>query len=167
MKREAHFCPMCGNALEMRHMHGTQRPVCPSCGHVVYFDPKVAVVVFIVQDERILLVQRANDPGMGKWAMPAGFVEWNEPPESAAIREVQEETGLDVRITRLMEVFPKLDNGMADIIIAYAAEITGGTLQAGDDASDAQFFTRDALPELVFHPSQVLVGERWRNGELS
>jgi len=166
MIREAHFCPMCGTKLNMVDRHGALRPVCPNCGHVVYFDPKVAVVVFIEQDDKILLVQRGNDPGRGLWAMPAGFVEWNEPPEEAAIRETVEETGLEVEITGLMEVFPKLDNGLANIIIAYRAQVTGGTLVAGDDADDAQWFTRDNLPELVFYPSQTLVGKRWRNGEL-
>ena len=166
MKREAHFCPMCGHALIQLERHGSLRPVCSECHHIVYFDPKVAVVVFIEQDEQVLLVRRANDPGRGKWAMPAGFVEWNEPPEQAAIRETMEETGLQVEIAHLLEVFPKLDHGLADIIIAYRAQVIGGILQAGDDADDARWFRRDNLPELVFYPSITLVGTRWRQNRL-
>ena len=98
--------------------------------------------------------------------MPAGFVDYDEAPEDAAIRETQEETGLDVRITELMAVFPKLDHGLADIVIAYRAEICGGSLQAGDDADKAEWFTRDTLPELVFHPSQTIVGQWWRTGKI-
>lgn len=167
VKRVANFCALCGAALEERNSHGQMRPVCPACGRVVYFDPKVAVIAVIIVDEQVLLVQRANEPGQGKWACPAGFVEYDEAPADAAAREVLEETGLIVRVTQLLEVFPKKDNGLADIVIAYAADVVDGTLQAGDDAADARWFTRDALPELVFYPSITLIGERWRRGELS
>ena len=163
MTREAKFCPQCGIQLEQREYHDRLRPVCPDCGHVVYFDPKVAVVVFIEQTEKVLLIQRGNEPGKGKWAMPAGFVEWDEAPEAAAIRETWEETGLHVQVIQLMDVFPKKDHGLADIVIAYRAHIIGGTLQAGDDAVNVGWFGRDELPELVFYPSQTIVGDRWLN----
>lgn len=166
MSRVANYCPACGTQLQQRPMHGRIRPVCPDCGYIVYFDPKVAVVVMITDedDAHVLLVQRANEPGMGKWAMPAGFVDYDETPEDAAVREVQEETGLNVDLTRLLAVFPRRDEGLADIVIAYAAQVTSGELIAGDDASDAAWFPRDALPELVFYPSITLVGA-WSRGE--
>lgn len=166
MSRIANYCPACGSPLQQQDRHGRIRPVCPDCDHTVYFDPKVAVVVFITQDDHVLLIQRDNEPGQGLWAMPAGFVEYDEAPEDAAIREVQEETGLDVTIDRLLAVFPKRDHGLANIIIAYTAHITGGTLEAGDDAADASWFTRDNLPELVFYPSKTIVGEWWRENRL-
>lgn len=165
MERVAKYCPRCGTKLVQQHHHDKLRPVCPACEFVVYFDPKVAVIAVITRNggDEVLLVQRANNPGMGKWACPAGFVEHDEPPADAAVREVLEETGLHADITRLIEVFPRKDNGLADIVIAYEATVTGGTLQAADDAADAAWFTRDALPELVFYPSITLIGERWRN----
>ena len=163
--RVANYCPNCGVGLVRRQASGDLRPVCPECGHVVYFDPKVAVVSFITRNEHVLLVQRAYDPGMGKWALPAGFVDAGEDPVEAAMRETLEETGLHSEISRLLDVFPKRDNGLADIVIAYAARITGGELEADDDAADARWFTRDNLPELVFYPSITLVS-RWRDGRL-
>ena len=81
------------------------------------------------------------------------------------MREVLEETGLEVEIERLLDVFPKRDNGLADIIIAYSATVLGGILQADDDASDVGWFGKDEVPELVFYPSIALV-ERWREGSL-
>ncbi len=164
-KQIANYCSICGAKLERREWHGVIRPVCPACGHVVYFDPKVAVVVWIERDEQVLLIQRAYEPGMGKWALPAGFVDAGEPPEEAATREVWEETGLKTHITRLIDVFPKRDNGLADIVIAYKATIIAGELQAGDDAADAQWFGKDNLPPLVFYPSITLVN-RWLANEL-
>jgi 8-oxo-dGTP diphosphatase len=170
MARIANFCMTCGAALEVRDWHGTPRPVCASCNTAIYFDPKVAVVVFITSDgttqgDTVLLVQRAIDPGAGKWALPAGFVEHDEAPEDAARREALEETGVQIEITRLLDVFPKRDHGLADIVIAYAARITGGTLQADDDAAALGWFARDAVPELVFYPSQTLVG-KWQRDDL-
>jgi 8-oxo-dGTP diphosphatase len=166
LTREARFCPMCGKALEQRERYGMVRPICPACGHIVFFDPKVAVATLILQDEKVLLVKRAGDPKKGFWALPAGFVEWNEDPQEAVRRECLEETGLTVRIDRLIDVFhTPNDGGLADIVIAYAASITGGTLQANDDAEAVEWFTRASLPELAFLPSERLLA-RWVAGEI-
>ena len=165
MTRIANFCAVCGGALQRRQLSGRLRPFCPRCGTPVYFDPKVAVVVFIARDDRVLLIQRAVEPGKGKWALPAGFVDHDEAPEDAAIRETLEETCLQVRIDKLLAVFPKRDHGLADIIIAYSAEVLAGEARAGDDAAALGWFPPDELPPLVFYPSITLT-RLWRQGEL-
>ena len=165
MTRIANFCPVCGRRLVSMHVSGRQRPYCASCELPVYFDPKVAVVVFIERDGRVLLIQRAVDPGKGKWALPAGFVDHDEAPEDAARRETWEETQLRVRINKLLAVYPKRDHGLADIIIAYSAEVIDGEARAGDDAADVGWFAREQLPPLVFYPSITLTG-LWAKGEL-
>lgn len=144
---------------------GRVRPYCAACDQPVYFDPKVAVVVFIERDGRVLLIRRAVDPGKGLWALPAGFVDHDEAPEAAAARETLEETGLNVRVEKLLAVYPKRDDGLADIIIAYSATIISGEVQAGDDAADAGWFAPDDLPPLVFYPSITLT-TLWRKGVL-
>lgn len=167
MSRVANYCPRCGHALVQQEKSGRLRPVCPQCEFIVFFDPKVAVLAFIVQNEKVLLVKRGVDPGMGKWACPAGFVEYDEGPEDAVMREVQEETGLATAVSALLEVFPKTDDGgAADIVIAYRMQITGGSLKAADDAEEVGWFGRDELPELVFYPSLTLVGKRWHSGAI-
>jgi 8-oxo-dGTP diphosphatase len=93
-------------------------------------------------------------------------VEHDEAPENAVVREVEEETGLITKVSRLLEVFPKKDDGLADIVIVYTMKIISGALQAADDAEDVGWFGRDELPELVFYPSIHLVGEKWRNERL-
>ena len=163
--RAAHYCSACGQALISRQHTGRMRPYCTSCETVVYFDPKVAVVVFIERDDTVLLIQRAVDPGRGKWALPAGFVDYDEAPEEAAIRETLEETNLRVKIDKLLAVFPKRDHGLADIVIAYSAVHVDGEAKAGDDAAAVGWFDRDGLPPLVFYPSITLTG-LWRAGRL-
>ena len=165
MTRIANYCPVCGRRLVSRHLSGRMRPYCPNCDRPVYFDPKVAVVVFIERDDHVLLIQRAVDPGKGKWALPAGFVDHDESPEEAALRETLEETHLQIRVDKLLAVFPKRDHGLADIIIAYSAQVLDGEPQAGDDAAEVGWFARHNLPPLVFYPSITLT-RRWSNGEL-
>lgn len=165
MSRVANYCSLCGRPLTERMIGGRMRPYCASCEQPVYFDPKVAVVVFIERDGRVLLIRRAVDPGKGLWALPAGFVDHDEAPEAAAVRETLEETSLKVRVEKLLAVFPKRDNGLADIIIAYSATIRSGEAQAGDDAAEVGWFARDNLPPLVFYPSIALTN-LWRKGEL-
>jgi ADP-ribose pyrophosphatase YjhB (NUDIX family) len=159
---------MCGTALEQQHHAGKLRPACPNCGHIVFFDPKVAVVVFTMQNNKILLVKRAVDPGKGRWTFPAGFVDAGEDPKEAARREILEETGLEIEINRLIDVFARNadDGGTADIIIAYAAHVTGGALQANDDAEAVAWFAAHDLPELVFATTEILV-QRWQAGDIS
>ena len=160
-ERVANFCPICGAPTEMQERFGVPRPICAACGHIVFFSPSVAVLALITQGDEVLLVQRAHDPKKGLWVTPAGFMEWDEDPAKAARREVLEETGLDVRIDGLLDVFhTPSDGGLADVVIAYAASIVSGTLQAADDAQDAAWFTRDNLPELAFLPTQRILA-RW------
>lgn len=165
MTRIANFCPTCGNSLVRRLHTGRERPYCRDCQAPIYFDPKVAVVVFIERNDQVLLIRRAVDPGRGKWALPAGFVDYDEAPAAAAARETLEETALRVRIDKLLDVFPKKDDGLADIVIAYSATILSGEPRAGDDADEVAWFTRDNLPALVFYPSITLTA-RWRAGQL-
>ncbi|GAB1421268.1 hypothetical protein MASR2M15_14230 [Anaerolineales bacterium] len=165
MSRVANFCPQCGGRFSTELIDHRLRPHCLQCGFTYYFDPKVAVVIWMQQSDSVLLVQRAVEPGLGKWALPAGFVEWDEAPEEAAVREVQEETGLQIRVTRLLDVFPRRDHGQANIVIAYAAEILDGTPMAADDVSQVGWFTRSNHPEVVFYPTQTLLS-RWKAGLL-
>lgn len=164
----ANFCPRCGTALEQRQRTGAVRPVCPACDYTIYFDPKVAVVVFTLWEGRVLLVKRAYDPMAGYWALPAGFVDADEDPQAAARREVLEETGLAAQIDRLIDVYhTPSDGGLASIVIAYAATITGGVLHPDDDAEEAVWFDKvdaAALP-LAFLPTQTLM-RLWLDGAL-
>lgn len=133
---------------------------------MVFFDPKVAVAAWIRQDARLLLVRRRSDPLAGFWAMPAGFMEYDEHPESALRREVLEETGLQVRVEQLLQLFhTPADGGLANLVLVYEASIFGGDLLAGDDADAVDWFRRDQLPPLAFLPTQALV-RRWQAGAL-
>ena len=162
MADDINFCPRCGHRLERQTVYGAERPVCPSCGRIHFIDPKVAVGVILQDAGRLLLVKRGNDPERGKWSVPAGFVDAGEDPARAAEREALEETGLQVRVTGLLDVYARVRAADgADILIVYLAEVTGGQLQPGDDAEAAAYFEPDNLPELAFNSTEQIVA-RWR-----
>jgi ADP-ribose pyrophosphatase YjhB (NUDIX family) len=90
-------------------------------------------------------------PEIGKWSIPAGYLDHGEDPRETAVRETLEETNLHVKISGLLDVYYNPpEEGGASIFILYHAQLLGGQLQAGDDADDARFFSLDQLPELAF-----------------
>ncbi len=159
------FCPRCGTPIQLKKKFGKVRPVCPSCGWMHFADPKVAAAVLVEQEGRVLLVRRVNKPFRGLWTLPAGFVDAEEDPASAAARECLEETGLTVRVTRVLEVIAGREHERgADFVIVYAAQVESGELAAADDADAADWFERSNLPPLAFKATHVVLEGRDRDG---
>ena len=146
-ERPYSFCPLCGAGLELRSLKPTEpdRLVCAGCGFIFYQDPKVAVGT-IIRDEReqIVLLRRAIQPGYGKWVFPGGFVDRGEAVLDAAHREAREESGLEIRIERLLNVYSY--PGSAPVIIVYVASIAGGSFACDEESLEGRFFTADAIP---------------------
>ncbi len=146
------FCPRCGRELEKRLIDGRQRLRCPekNCDFIYYHNPIPAAGAVIVEDGKILMVKRSVMPRKGWWCLPAGFMEWSEHPTQTAVRELKEETGLDVELKSLFEIYSGEDDPrMNAVLILYLASINGGQLKAGDDAMDVKFFGLDELPEKI------------------
>jgi ADP-ribose pyrophosphatase YjhB (NUDIX family) len=140
---------------------GKLRAVCPQCRWIHFADPKVAAAVLVEQDGRVLLVRRANEPFRGMWTLPAGFVDAGEDPAEAASRECLEETGLTVRINRVVDVVAGREHPRgADFIIVYAAEVLSGDLAPADDADAADWFERAQLPPLAFRATRLLLEKK-------
>ena len=153
---EAGFCPRCGTRLEARWQEDRERPTCPACGFIHYLDPKVAVAVVLGDGRGVLLGRRRIDPGSGRWSFPAGYVNRGEVLEEAAVREVREELGVDVRLTGLVGVYST--RGESVVLVVYAGVIEGGEPRPdGREVSEVRCFRLDALPELAFlHDQRVL-----------
>jgi 8-oxo-dGTP diphosphatase len=156
------FCPVCGGALEPRLLKegDPARLVCVDCAYVFYLDPKLAVGTVITdQHGRIVLVRRAIEPGYGKWVFPGGYVDRGEEVQRAAVREAREETGLEVRIDRLINIYSY--TGRIPVIVVYSATMTGGCLGCDDEGLEARFFEPDAIPwdELAFRSTHEALRE--------
>jgi ADP-ribose pyrophosphatase YjhB (NUDIX family) len=147
------FCPVCGAPLEPRLLKAgePERLVCTACDFVFYLDPKLAVGTIISDDRnRVVLVRRAIEPGYGKWVFPGGYVDRGEELTAAAVREAREETGLDVRLDRLIDIYSY--SGVIPVIVVYAATMIGGCLGCDDEGLEARFFEPGEIPwdELAF-----------------
>ena len=159
---ELNFCPQCGHELVDREAFGRPRRACPTCSRIVFREHKVAAGVLVDRGGEVLLVRRRFEPRKGKWSLPAGFVDADEDPDDAAVRECREETGLEVEVTGLLHVVPGREHPRgADIVIVYRARLIGGEIRPCDDADEVAFFAADALPPLAFRATEVAL-TAWR-----
>ena len=161
------YCPRCGTPMVSKHVYGRMRRVCTECRFIQFIDPKVSAAVMAVQGGKVLLLQRTMDPGRGSWCFPGGFMEIDETPQETAIRECKEESGLDIKITKLVDVFYYQDYRGGGVVIMYAGQVTGGTLKAKSDEAEAiGFFGPDELPEPIEFDSNTETLDRWVNGKI-
>jgi len=167
----ARFCSRCGGLLETVVRPGDNRPrqVCVACGRVHYRNAKPCAGALIVRDRCVLLVKRAIQPFLGCWDIPGGFLEEDEHPETGVIREVREETGLEVRLTDLLgfyvDRYSYSDEGDHCLNIYFLAQVVRGQERPGDDAADLAWFTPDAIankgPEEIAFDHVHLVLADW------
>lgn len=146
------YCFSCGNIANTRFIEGRCRQVCNACETILYQNPSPAAAVLLVKNDAVLLVKRALEPQKGLWALPAGFQEFDETPEEAASREMQEETGLTPHNLRLFDLIYNNSVPHKPVNVAvFLADDAHGTLTPGDDVSAAEFFSLNQLPdELAF-----------------
>ena len=125
--------------------------------------PRVGVGAVVLDGERVLLARRGRPPGQGKWSIPGGLVHLGERIEDAVVRELEEESGLHVRVLGLCGVIDRVVREQDVVryhyvIIDYLAEAVGGRLQAGSDAAEVrwvavddlgQYDTTDGLADMV------------------
>lgn len=149
------YCPMCATTLQPI---GEKFVKCPACGFFHF--PKVgACAVGIVHDgERILLDRRAYDPGKGSWALLGGYLEPNEAPEEALVREVFEETGLVVEVGELISI----EVGGPTCGLVFPARYVSGTLRRSAESTEIAWFEPDSIPwDQIAFPRHRSVLRRW------
>ena len=158
------FCPRCAHELEDQVAYGRVRRVCPSCGFVFFREHKVAAAAVVENDGRLLFVRRGLTPGQGKWTIPGGFVDFDEDPRQAVVREVLEETGYRVAVVRLLDVIHGQEHERgASLLIAYHARLLDDApIGEADKAevTDVAFFPPDRLPPIAFRATKRAI-EVW------
>ena len=126
--------------------------------------PLVGVGAVIVQENRALLIRRAQAPLLGEWSLPGGVLECGETLREAVIREAQEETGLMVEVGEMLGVYERViraDDGRVRyhyVLLDFLCRPLGGELKAGSDASEVGWFRVEELPALglVFDANDVV-----------
>jgi mutator protein MutT len=112
--------------------------------------PEVAVGAIAVRDGALLLVRRGRGPAAGEWSVPGGRVEMGETLHVAVVREVLEETGLEVVVDRFLGWVERIGGGSHFVILDFAVTVLDPSLEAvaGDDAAEVAWVPLDALSEL-------------------
>ncbi len=120
----------------------------------------------ILRKDSILLVERGRQPLKGFWSLPGGVLELGEQLGTAIVREVKEETGLDVQPLNVVEIFERImrdKTGKPEyhyVLVDYFCKVTGGELRAGDDSSKAEWVRRRDLGALKLTEGTLPVIER-------
>lgn len=120
--------------------------------------PSLTVDIIIKIDSGVVLIKRKNEPFKGKWALPGGFVEYGERVEEAAKREAKEETGLEIKIQKLLGVYsdPKRDPRGHTVTVCYLAKRKRGQLKASTDAAKVKIFKQIPWEDLAFDHAKIL-----------
>ena len=117
------------------------------------------VVVVDLSMRSLLLILRKNDPFAGSWALPGGFMEMEESAEAAAIRELKEETGLDISKVQQLGAYSSVDRDPRQRVVTiafYATASESDFVAAADDAQDVRWFPIGDLPDLAFDHSEIV-----------
>jgi 8-oxo-dGTP diphosphatase len=166
MSRMFKYCPKCGAKLKLRRIEKEKRLACPEC-HWVYYENPLPSSAALVRNKKgeVLLVKRGKEPGKGKWALPSGFIEIDETPEKACLRELKEETGLKGEIVRLVGVYSQRSLLYKHVlIIGYEVEARGD-LSPGSDSVRAEFFSLDKLPDIPFSSHIKIIKDGIKKGK--
>jgi ADP-ribose pyrophosphatase YjhB (NUDIX family) len=157
------YCSDCGTALEIR-MFERERKFCPQCQRIHYAQLKVGAGAIIEQSGSLLLLQRTMSAFEGSWNIPAGFVEVDESPLEAAVRETYEETGLRVGVKGLVDIYFFADDPRGNgILIVYECHPVGGELRATEEAINPTFFSVEDIPENLSGGGHNQAVRAWKN----
>ncbi len=145
-----HFCPQCGKPLLIQKHHGIELQVCEA-GHLLYKNQNACASGVIVKNGKMLLVRRAFKPQKGKLDLPGGFVEPDEHPQQAMVREISEELSLEVKTVKLLgvygpDIYPYKGVTNYNLEITYQLDILSGTPKPQDDVASLEWFELNALP---------------------
>lgn len=125
-----------------------------------YPRPAVTVdAILVSRQNTVLLIERGREPYRGKWALPGGFIEMDEPLDVACRRELEEETGLRVGELKQFRAYGTVNRDPRHRTISvlfYAFTDDEPEACAGDDAANVRWFPIDRLPELAFDHQQIL-----------
>ncbi len=159
-ERAYRYCPTCGRDLKRKSIDGQSLLACEVCGFVFWNPPHPVTSVVIEREGKVLLIKRALKPLQSYWCLPGGYIRYAETPEAAAIREVKEETGLDVALGLLVGVY-QIDNDPrgVNLDIIWTGSVVGSELIVNEESVAAQYFDYSSLPELIAYKHRQAIAD--------
>lgn len=158
-RRKYKYCPECGSELSDKKIEGRKRKYCGKCGWINYLNPVPATASLLREKDKVLLVRRGIEPCRGKLALPGGYIELGESPETAALRELKEETGIEGEIEKLIGVYPQESPHYGTVlVVGYLIRRIGGKLSPGSDVTSAEF-THPEVDSIAFESQRLMLKE--------
>ena len=157
------YCVRCAGRLAEAWVagEGRSRLVCPQCGHIHYINPKIVSGTLPLEDGGVWLLRRGIEPRLGYWSHPAGFQEYDETTEQAAVRETLEEIGCEVVIDRLFGVYSRPGGPVVNIV--YLAHFAGAHTRpcTSPEALEVRRFMHSEVPwdELAFPSTERILSD--------
>jgi len=148
LKIEYNFCPQCGHTLSKALISGCLREQCPACSFVHWGEFSLGVGGVLWRDGKVLLVQRAHNPGQGAWTIPGGYVDQDEKAAEAAAREIREETGVNSEAVSLIAVRDRPGNKHDAYLVFLMRDLGGEPRSDEEEVSGVGFFTLEECREL-------------------
>lgn len=158
------YCTECGNTVTKKipEKDNVLRYVCEYCDKVHYQNPTIIAGCIAEWRGKVLLCQRAIEPRIGSWTLPAGYMENGESIEQAAVREAYEETGAKITIDSLYSVFHV--EQMNQVYIIYRGTLESPHCQAGVESLEVKLFDPSDIPwEELFYPAIKDILHRFKN----
>ena len=145
-KEELKFCPKCASEFSLEDIHIKNQPqlVCDNCKFIFYIDPKLVVCTLVVNNDRILLLKRNEDPGKGKWGLPGGHVQRGDDIYDSAIRETAEEAGISIEIDRILTLFSLPESGIVQIV--FLAHSEDDNIVTNIESLSGQWLSEEEIP---------------------
>ena len=152
-KKKRMYCHYCNAQVELKMEGDILRDYCPVCEVYFYENPLPVVSTILVRDRQVLLVKRGNEPYRGQWCFPSGFAESGESIAEAALRELEEETGVKGKIVQLQDVDSCSNYYYGDLLARKGYIVLAIDIDHDDIVHDGRYSGRMPLPEKEDFPA--------------
>lgn len=156
------FCPFCGDPLTVRIEEEKKFKHCKRDNWTYYPQASQAAIAIIIENKKLLLVKRNRNPYKGRWMLPAGFLDYGELPTETIVREVKEETGLDVKSSVFFDTLQPIDDPRAPVSLTFYYKVAvknGKNIKNGDaeENSDIQWFDLNNIPPIAWKDHKRII----------
>jgi ADP-ribose pyrophosphatase YjhB (NUDIX family) len=145
------YCSSCGGRVSELKIEGFGRFICERCGETHYANPRIIVSCAVCWKDKVLMCRRAEEPAVGQWAVPAGYLEMGETLEEGAARETREETGVVIPPEKLelCSVINMASIRQVAIIFRIVLEFLPA-IKPGPECLDVAFLAAHEVPQGEF-----------------
>ena len=156
------FCPNCKAELQKKDKDKVECLYCPNCDFVFWNNPKPVVSIVLHKNNKVLMLQRKNEPHKGYWCLPGGYINYNETLEEAIKRETLEEAGLNIDVGKLVGVY-RIDNDPRGINIDIIYEgCLEGEIKISDEHEKYELYLQDKLPTNIAYKHREAINDWYK-----